>query len=44
MLEIAERAVRALIIAERRASGLDGIFEHGLDGCDERRGLRRGLA
>src|SRR5690242_19120067 len=35
MLEIAELAVRAAVIAQRRAAGLDGVAQHRLDGIDQ---------
>ena len=36
VLEIAERAVGAAMIAQRRAAGLDRVVEHRLDGVDQR--------
>ena len=44
MLEIAEIAVGAAVIAQRRTAGLDGVVEHGLDGIDESVGARIGGA
>ena len=42
MLEITEIAVRLSMVAQRRASGLDRLFEHGADGlCQRAGGARR---
>src|SRR3954451_14747993 len=46
VLEIAQLAIGAAVIATRRAAGRDGVLEHGLDGIDERLralGWRAGL-
>src|SRR5512140_1789042 len=36
VLEVAERAVGAAVVAQRRAAGLDGVVERRLDGVDQR--------
>src|SRR5690348_5346737 len=36
VLEIAELAIGAAMIAQRRAAGLDGVVEHVADGRDQR--------
>ena len=44
MLKAAEPAVGALVVAQRRAAGLDGIRQHGLDGGDQSFRFFGGLA
>ena len=36
MLEIAERAIGAAVVAQRGAAGGDGVLEYRLDGIDQR--------
>src|SRR5579883_868424 len=44
MLEIAQRAVRLAMVAQGRAAGGDGLFEHGANGARQRMRLGAGRA